>query len=428
MPMVWTILACVFWLVRAAAVSAQDLGAQAAALKVIRETAADICYTVEQQGQRTDTQLTGETKAKLNGAISRIIDLGVEGSAQLKNNEYRGVLQEELSSTLKNSADCRKDVFDKLIQKMLPNLENRKSSDQEKPTNLSFIRVNSADDASGFKLDRERKLASLMPFADECKELFDVESIIDSGTLPFDVTLKNSTGRPIVLIEIGINIVKVAESNIMPLGEFGTFRIQITESYVINVPDIYGELGNKLDYKVTPQLIDYLKSHGVQPESISHLASVRDWLTEAPFEELKSLVGEPDRYRGVDVYFFLPFIQGIIGDVPVKAENISMDILRNATSVIDLNRMLYYDLPDPILLEGDAPLRLTLSLKQYIENMPNLSLIRIFVKTDMGDVFSEPVCVGYVTVRTDRPRKLSPAKSLPIPAAPVRPTFRPKSK
>jgi hypothetical protein len=31
---------------------AQDLEKQSAALKVIRETAADICYTVEQKGQK----------------------------------------------------------------------------------------------------------------------------------------------------------------------------------------------------------------------------------------------------------------------------------------------------------------------------------------------------------------------------------------
>ena len=62
--------------------AAQDIGTQRAALKEIREAAADICYTVEQRGRKNDAQLTGEVQATLSGAVSKLVDLGVKGSGQ----------------------------------------------------------------------------------------------------------------------------------------------------------------------------------------------------------------------------------------------------------------------------------------------------------------------------------------------------------
>src|ERR1700688_3486265 len=57
---------------------------------------------------------------KLNGVMAKVADLGIEGTGQLKSKEYQGVLQTELAMTLKESANCRKDVFEKLVDKMLP--------------------------------------------------------------------------------------------------------------------------------------------------------------------------------------------------------------------------------------------------------------------------------------------------------------------
>jgi hypothetical protein len=109
-----------------------NLAAQAAALNVIRETANDICYTVQLKGQTEGTQLSGEIQAKVTGVIAKVADLGVKGAGKLKNQEYAGVLQEELATTIRHSADCKKDVFDKLVEKMLPSSTVR-SSDRTPP-------------------------------------------------------------------------------------------------------------------------------------------------------------------------------------------------------------------------------------------------------------------------------------------------------
>jgi hypothetical protein len=97
-----------------------DLVQQQAILKTIADTAAQICYTVTQEGQQRETELSGTVRAQLNGIIAKVADLGGEGNAKLKTEKYQGVLQEQLAVTLKHSADCRKDVFDRLVAVMLP--------------------------------------------------------------------------------------------------------------------------------------------------------------------------------------------------------------------------------------------------------------------------------------------------------------------
>ena len=113
-------ITAVLGLTVAASVSAQDLDAQKAALEVIRDTAKDICYTVEQKGQKSETQLTGDVEAKVNGALAKVVDLGVKGSGSIGNEDYHGVTQEALASTLQSSAECRLRVFERLVEKMLP--------------------------------------------------------------------------------------------------------------------------------------------------------------------------------------------------------------------------------------------------------------------------------------------------------------------
>jgi hypothetical protein len=109
------------WMAAVLPASAQDeLGKQQAALKVIREAAADICYTVQQYGQLNETQWSGEVQGKVSGATGKIISLGVAGSGKLEDSKYQGVLPEQISQTLIHSMDCKKGVFGQLIHLMIP--------------------------------------------------------------------------------------------------------------------------------------------------------------------------------------------------------------------------------------------------------------------------------------------------------------------
>jgi hypothetical protein len=55
----WIVIGLFVWVTGVATATAQDLEKQRAALREIRETAADICYTVQQQGQQSDRELSG---------------------------------------------------------------------------------------------------------------------------------------------------------------------------------------------------------------------------------------------------------------------------------------------------------------------------------------------------------------------------------
>jgi hypothetical protein len=117
--MYWIVIGCFVWIAGLASAAAQNLAQQSAALKEIRDTAAEICYTVKQEGQQSDKELSGKVQAQLDGVIAKVVGLNIDGSGKLKTEQYQGVLQEQLASTLKQSADCRKGVFDKLVDLML---------------------------------------------------------------------------------------------------------------------------------------------------------------------------------------------------------------------------------------------------------------------------------------------------------------------
>lgn len=89
-----------------------DLRAKTQALVVIQNAANSICYDVKQGG--------GQTAAILNGTIDKVADLNIKGSEQLTTEQYHGVVQTDLATTLKFTQDCKKSVFDILVVRMLP--------------------------------------------------------------------------------------------------------------------------------------------------------------------------------------------------------------------------------------------------------------------------------------------------------------------
>lgn len=98
---------------------AEDFATQSAALEVITKAATEICYTVSQEGSRSNIELSGEARAQLDTAISKVVDLGIKGAAQYKSEKYNGVIQAELATIMKSSMDCKLDVFNKLVNKIL---------------------------------------------------------------------------------------------------------------------------------------------------------------------------------------------------------------------------------------------------------------------------------------------------------------------
>jgi hypothetical protein len=98
--------------------SQEDLTEQTKALAIISDTADKLCYTIKLEGQKTDYNVAAE--ASLNGVLAQIAGLGVKANANLKNEEYHGVVQEQLASALKDSQECKRDIFKILVDRILP--------------------------------------------------------------------------------------------------------------------------------------------------------------------------------------------------------------------------------------------------------------------------------------------------------------------
>jgi uncharacterized protein YecT (DUF1311 family) len=95
--------------------SAQDdLRAKTQALAVIADAAAKICFEVKQGGSNVTTVL--------NGTIDKVSEFKITGQAQLNTDQYQGVLRSELFKTLEIAQNCRKSVFDMLVERMVPKI------------------------------------------------------------------------------------------------------------------------------------------------------------------------------------------------------------------------------------------------------------------------------------------------------------------
>ena len=110
-------------------------------MKLIRETAADICYTIKQDVQASESELSGKVQTQLNGVVSKVIDLNIDGTGKLKTEQYQGVLRNELAYTLRHSADCRNDVFHTLVDKLL---QPQKSGDTQRSDPIDVAQLEAA--------------------------------------------------------------------------------------------------------------------------------------------------------------------------------------------------------------------------------------------------------------------------------------------
>ena len=100
-------------------VSAHAEDANGQALALIAETAAKICQVAPLTQQNSQVVLSGNAKASVNGIISKLADLGIDGAAKYTSGSSNGVLQQDLVAVLKDGNDCKLQVFNKLVDKLL---------------------------------------------------------------------------------------------------------------------------------------------------------------------------------------------------------------------------------------------------------------------------------------------------------------------
>lgn len=97
----------------------QSLDAQTKALALITKTADEICSIVNHAGSSQSLKVKGDVRAQLNGLIRQLADLGISGAADFTADQYEGVIQADLASSIQRNSECKLKVFDKLSDKMI---------------------------------------------------------------------------------------------------------------------------------------------------------------------------------------------------------------------------------------------------------------------------------------------------------------------
>jgi parallel beta-helix repeat protein len=104
------------------------------ALKQITDAAERLCGTVATTGSANTLKVKGDIRAELNGLVKKLADLGVKGAGEIETTSYEGVVQQELTTALRDVRECKLKVFQLLEDKLI--LRNPASVPQRSPAGI----------------------------------------------------------------------------------------------------------------------------------------------------------------------------------------------------------------------------------------------------------------------------------------------------
>lgn len=116
------------------AFAANELDRQREALNLIGETADRICQTVSSQGSASSTNVQGQVNAQVNGLARKLANIGVTAGAQHSSSSWSGVLAKDLPTALRDSLQCRLQVFNSLKGTLLQPVASGRTQQPTKPT------------------------------------------------------------------------------------------------------------------------------------------------------------------------------------------------------------------------------------------------------------------------------------------------------
>jgi hypothetical protein len=92
---------------------------QSRALQEITDTADRLCGAVATSGETTSIKLKGDVKAAVAGLVKHLADLGVNGTGEIEETKYQGIIQTQLGETLHDIRKCKLTIFKTLEQKLI---------------------------------------------------------------------------------------------------------------------------------------------------------------------------------------------------------------------------------------------------------------------------------------------------------------------
>lgn len=159
-----------FTLALSTGAAADDFEDKRRALQTIRDTAADICSTIEHEGSSSATELSGDVKGKLNAVISKLAELGIDTAGSYSSKEYKNVLQSELATAIQNNANCRLEVLKILEKKLLsptaaPHQTNKPSESEAlrqimKYNEIQVYHIQKVYYVNGYRIDSDNYMVA----------------------------------------------------------------------------------------------------------------------------------------------------------------------------------------------------------------------------------------------------------------------------
>ncbi len=107
---------------------ADNLDQAQKALNMIQESAIKMCGETSTKHTSSSLELSGKSKAELKNLISKLMGLKIQGAAKYQTSESEGVLQKDLAGELKDTRNCRRDLFQSLQKKLVPDLSSQSGS------------------------------------------------------------------------------------------------------------------------------------------------------------------------------------------------------------------------------------------------------------------------------------------------------------
>jgi hypothetical protein len=98
------------------------------ALKIIEDHASKLCSDIPIVGEGSSLELNGNAKIELNSILKKLADAKLEGATKYNQEKYTNVLQKDLANTLKNSTDCKLEIFRTLKDFVLPTNKTKQTS------------------------------------------------------------------------------------------------------------------------------------------------------------------------------------------------------------------------------------------------------------------------------------------------------------
>ncbi len=115
------------------------------ALKLIVETANQLCQEVPLEQTRSGKTLNAESKAKIGGTVGKLIDMGFAGAGNYTEESSKGILQKDLTAAIQDGNNCKIRVLEILKEKLLTELEPSKKLETQDKLNITNYDVPNAE-------------------------------------------------------------------------------------------------------------------------------------------------------------------------------------------------------------------------------------------------------------------------------------------